>query len=163
MNTGELAHVIDTLIGLRGMVLSGRGFSMPSMVEGIDEAIAALKDGHTAESATHEILASMCQLLEELLAEMKRWNSVAREGAVSSVEIKFLAPTKDHPDGKPQPVVKTYAGSIPPVEEAIEAYGRAFLMAQQASIEGWEQTLDVLAAEKRATAMFDVLPNAVTM
>lgn len=94
-------------------------------------------------------LISIAQLLEEILAEARRSNSSAREGAVSSVEIKFLAPTKDHPDGKPQPVIKTYAGSVPPVEEAIEAYGRAFLMSQQAAVEGWEQTLDVLQAERK--------------
>jgi hypothetical protein len=63
---------------------------------------------------------------------------------------RAFAPTKDHPEGKPQPVIKVYAGSVPPVDEAIEAYGRAVLMAQQAALEGWEQTLDVLQAERTA-------------
>lgn len=45
-------------------------------------------------------------------------------------------------------VVKAYAGSVPPVDEAIEGYGRAVLMAQQGAREGWEQTLDVLQAER---------------
>ncbi len=99
-----------------------------------------------------ESRASVGLLLEAILEELRKMNNVPREGAASSCEIKFLAPTKDHPQGKPQPVVKAYAGSEVPVEAAIEAYGRAFLMSQQAAIEGWEQTIDVLQAERGRSA-----------
>ncbi len=146
MNTGELAHVIDTLIGLRGMVLSGRGFSMPSMVEGIDEAIAALKDGHTAESATHEILASMCQLLEELLAELKRGNSIERTGSVSSVAIEDY-PTKDRPV---RISTKHYAGSVLDVDEALERHGYAHRRAEELAMSGWQATVDMLQSPVNA-------------
>jgi hypothetical protein len=40
-------------------------------------------------------LESVCQLLEELLAEVKRGNAVERTGAVSSVQSRGLATTKD--------------------------------------------------------------------
>jgi hypothetical protein len=91
-------------------------------------------------------------VLERMLEELKRIASAPRDGAVSSCEIKFLAPTKEHPQGKPQPVVKAYAGSEVPVDAAIEAYGRAFLMAQQAAMEGWEKTVDVLQQRRAASA-----------
>lgn len=86
------------------------------------------------------------QLLEEILAELKHLNNTERTGAVSSVEIKFLAPTKDNPDGKPQPVVKAYSGSIVPVEEAIEAYGRTVRLTQAAQMRNWADTVTELSA-----------------
>lgn len=97
-----------------------------------------------------DVLERIERTLEAMLAATERGNSTTREGAVSSCEIKFLAPTKDHPEGKPQPVIKAYADSPVPVDMAIEAYGRAVLMAQQAALEGWEQTLAVLQAERAA-------------
>lgn len=99
-----------------------------------------------------ESQASVGLLLEAILDELRKMNNTPREGAASSCEIKYLAPKPGQTVGTPQPVIKAYAGSEVPVEAAIEAYGRAFLMAQQASIEGWEQTLDVLQAERAGRA-----------
>lgn len=98
----------------------------------------------TAQRVPIESQASIGLLLEAILDELKRVNSAPRESSsVSSCEVKFLA------NGTPQPTIKAYAGSEVPVDAAIEAYGRTFLMAQQAVAEGWEQALDVLQAERR--------------
>lgn len=86
------------------------------------------------------------QLLQAILEELRRINNTPREGAASSCEIKFLAPTKDHPRGTPQPVVKMYAGSPVPVTEAIEAYGRAIREAVDGQMAGWAATVEALKA-----------------
>jgi hypothetical protein len=91
-----------------------------------------------------QMLESICQLLVEILAEVKRGNSAAREGAVSSCEIKFLA------NGTPQPTVKAYANSEVPVDAAIEAYGAAFRAAQAGQMTAWAETVDGLAKASAA-------------
>lgn len=111
-----------------------------------------LMDQNIQQRVPIDSQASVGLLLEAILDELRKMNSTPREGAASSCEIKYLAPKPGQTVGTPQPVVKAYAGSEVPVEAAIEAYGRAFLMAQQASLEGWEQTLDVLQAERAARA-----------
>ncbi len=97
------------------------------------------------------------QLLEEILAELRKANSTAREGAVSSVEVKFSAATKDLPS-KPAPVIKAYAGSPVPVDEAIEAYGRALLLMERALIDGWERTVSQLDGAKPLVPMSELEP-----
>lgn len=87
-------------------------------------------------------LISIEMRLDDILLELRRANSVAREGAVSSVEIKPLA------SGVLQPVVKIYAGSEAPVDEALEAYGRVVREAKVRAEAGWAETVDSLAAEK---------------
>jgi hypothetical protein len=98
------------------------------------------------------LLVSMAQTLEEILAELRRANSIERTGAVSSVEVKYSAATKDRPS-EPMPVVKSYAGSEPPVEEAIEAFGRALLgMPTSLDLGAWQATVALLEAKREATA-----------
>ncbi len=80
------------------------------------------------------------QLLEEILAELRKANSAAREGAVSSVEVKFSAATKDLPS-KPAPIVKRYSGSEPEIEQAVLDYARAVLLLEQAQLNGWAYTV----------------------
>jgi hypothetical protein len=80
------------------------------------------------------------QLLVEIIAELRKANSAAREGAISSVEIRFTAATKDLPS-KPAPVVKRYSGSEPEIEEAILDYARAVLLLEQAQMNGWAETV----------------------
>jgi hypothetical protein len=89
-------------------------------------------------SEQDDLLISMCSLLEALLVEVKRGNNVERTGAVSSVEIKFLA------NGTPQPVVKCHAGSEPPVDEAIESFGRVYRVAKERQMSDWQGTADAL-------------------
>lgn len=88
----------------------------------------------------HAVLVSIAHLQEEILAELKRANAVERTGAVSSVEMKFLA------SGAPQPVLKAYAGSEVPVDEALEAYGRLVREANERAMHGWAQTAEALKA-----------------
>lgn len=92
-----------------------------------------------------ESQASVGLLLEAILDELRKMNSTPREGAASSCEIKFLAPTKDHPRATPSPVIKKYAGSPVPVTEAIEDYSRAIREATAAQMAGWAATVDNLA------------------
>jgi hypothetical protein len=59
-------------------------------------------------------LESVCQLLEELLTEVKRGNAVERTGSVSSAHIESNSKGINCS-------VKSYAGSEVPVDEALEA------------------------------------------
>lgn len=75
-------------------------------------------------------------LLVEILAELKHMNATERAGAVSSAELKFLA------NGTPQPTIKAYTGSVVPVYEALEAYGRMVREAQARAMDGWRETVE---------------------
>ena len=97
---------------------------------------------------THAVLVAQNQLLEEILAELRKLNSAERTGAVSSVEIKYSAATKDRAS-EPMPVVKAYAGSEPPVLEALELFGRALLlMPPTLDLEAWRATVGALQAKR---------------
>jgi hypothetical protein len=88
-------------------------------------------------------LESVCQLLEELLAELKRGNAVERTGSVSSVQIEDY-PTKDRPV---RVTSKSYSGSPLPVDEAIEDHARLHREAEMRAAEGWSNTVDRLRSE----------------
>jgi hypothetical protein len=95
-----------------------------------------------------ELLVNLCVTAEEQRRLLEHLNNAERTGAVSSVEIKYLAPTKDRPEAAPAPAIKVFDGSEPPVEEAIIAYGKTLLLMQQAVMEGWEKTVARLEFEK---------------
>jgi hypothetical protein len=82
-------------------------------------------------------LESVCQLLEELLAEVKRGNAVERTGSVSSVQIEDF-PTKDRPV---RVTSKAYAGSPLPVDEALADHARLHREAEERAMNGWAVTL----------------------
>lgn len=81
------------------------------------------------------VLERIERTLEAMLAATERGNTVAREGAVSSCEIKFLA------SGVPQPTVKRYTGSEPEIDATLEDYGRVFREAKARAEAGWPETL----------------------
>lgn len=80
--------------------------------------------------------------LEEILAELKRSNSVAREGAVSSIQIE------DHPtkDRLVRVTTKQYTGSVLDVEEALERHAFAHVEAERRALAGWAETVNGVAA-----------------
>ncbi len=150
MTATDRAHIIQMLIGVRGMVLSGN-LPTTSITGRLDEAIGVLRHGHAAESQTeerntHDVLASMCGLLEEILAELKRGNSIERTGSVSSVEIEDY-PTKDRPV---RISTKHYAGSVLDVDEALERHGYAHRRAEELAMSGWQATVDMLQSPVNA-------------
>ena len=98
----------------------------------------------TEQWSDNQILTDMAVTLVEILAELKKLNSTDRTGAVSSVEIHDLAPTKDRPNPEPQCSTKVYAGSVPPVEEAIEAHARLKTLATARALDGWRETVEML-------------------
>jgi len=89
----------------------------------------------TSEREIHDVLLSIEITLEEILMELKRANATERTGAVSSVEIKALA------NGTLQPVIKAYTGSEPPVDEALESYGRTIREGNARAMAQWSDTL----------------------
>lgn len=99
----------------------------------------------TEQWSDNEMLTDIAVTLVEILTELKRLNSTERTGAVSSVEIHDLAPTKDRPNPEVQVTTKLYAGSVPPVEEAIEAHARLKTLATARALDGWQQTVEMLA------------------
>lgn len=92
----------------------------------------------------HDIQLTQQALLEDILRELQRANSTAREGAVSSILIEDN-PTKDR---AVRVTSKVYAGSALPVEEAIEAHGRAHRLAEQQALNGWAETLQAEQAKR---------------
>lgn len=94
----------------------------------------------------NDILITQQMVLEAILAELQRSNSIERSGSVSSVEIKDLA------SGKPQVTTKVYAGSPvgPLVDEALAEHARAHREAEARAMTGWRETVDGLAAERTA-------------
>lgn len=94
----------------------------------------------------HDVLLTIQGVLEGILTELHRANSVERTGSVSSVEIKYTA------KGEPQPVVKVYAGSVAPVAEAIMAYAETIARAEAAQAVGWAETATMLKQIKEAAA-----------
>lgn len=89
-------------------------------------------------------LEHICVLLTEVL---KRLDVMAeRSGSTSSVEVRWSAATKDLPS-KPAPAVKVYEGSDAPVEEAVEAYGRAVLLMEQSQMNGWRATVEAMSRD----------------
>jgi len=92
---------------------------------------------------SHDVLASIANTLVELLAEVKRGNSVAREGAVSSLLIEDN-PTKDR---IVRVTSKHYAGSVVDVDEALERHGYAHREAERLAMAGWATTVATVAAE----------------
>ncbi len=76
------------------------------------------------------------QLLEEILAELRKSNSVAREGAVSSVAIEDMA------KGPPKITTKRYTGSDLEIDLAIEDHARAHAEAERRWKEDWSLTLE---------------------
>ncbi len=83
-------------------------------------------------------LAAIATLLEEILMELRRGNSVERTGAVSSVQIEDR-PTKDL---AVRCTSKVYAGSPLPVDEALEDHARLHREAERRAMDGWSQTLE---------------------
>jgi len=81
--------------------------------------------------------ASVVQLLEMILAELQRMNN-ERSGGVSSVEIEDLVAKP------PKVTTKHYAGSEPPIDDAIADHAYAKRMANAAYMRDWEATLDQL-------------------
>lgn len=116
-------------------------FEMPAQLkERIVESVVA--DQQLARVISRE---PVLMLLEEILAELRRGNSIERTGAVSSAEIKFLA------NGTPQPTVKAFAGSVVPVDQALEAYGRLFREANARAMNGWVETVAGLEQKESAS------------
>lgn len=77
------------------------------------------------------------QLLEEILAELKRSNSAERSGAVSSVKLTLQRGTLDI-------AVHAYTGSdVTEAEsEALASYRRVLVELNQAGVDQFEKTLE---------------------
>lgn len=86
----------------------------------------------------------LAMLLEEILAEVKRGNSIERTGAVSSAQIETTSKGLNCS-------VKAYAGSVVPVHEALEAYGRLFREANARAMNGWSETVAGLEQKESAS------------
>jgi hypothetical protein len=94
--------------------------------------------------STREVLVGIACTLEEILAELRHSSSVDRTGAVSSLQIEDN-PTKDR---VVRVTSKSYTGSVLPVEEALEAHGRAHREAEARARDGWAETLAAVAEAK---------------
>jgi hypothetical protein len=86
----------------------------------------------------HDLQVAALQLLEELLAEVKRGNTAERTGAVSSVQIEDAA------KGPPRLTTKRYSGSEPEVDEAIADHTRAKAAANERWLTDWQATVEAL-------------------
>lgn len=98
----------------------------------------------TAEMVSESLLVSV----EAILTELKRSNSAAREGAVSSVAIEDMA------KGPPKITTKLYLGSPlihEDVDEALDAHGYAHREAERRALAGWVETVDALQNGSSAT------------
>ena len=107
--------------------------------------------GDRPQRALHEVLEAQCQMLAEMLIELRRSNSVAREGAISSVAIEDMA------KGPPKITTKMYQGSPlsgEDVDMALAWHGYAHAEAERRALDGWKQTVD----ELHERAMADVSP-----
>ena len=99
------------------------------------------------ERTERQILEDVAALLGDIRTLLEHMNSTDRTGAVSSVEVKWTAATKDR-ESQPAPVVKRYAGSEPPVEEAVEDFTRTVTLMEQAQIRNMSATLRQLQEER---------------
>lgn len=89
------------------------------------------------QRSEHDLLVSLCGLVEELLMEVRRGNSLERTGSVSSVQIEDY-PTKDRPV---RVTSKVYAGSPLPVDEALADHARLHREAEERAMNGWFVTV----------------------
>lgn len=80
---------------------------------------------------------ALLQYVEEILAELRKLNSTERTGAVSSATIETNS--RGVVVG-----VKQYAGSVVPVDEALESYARLFREANARAAQQWAQTVGAL-------------------
>lgn len=97
-------------------------------------------------------------LLDEVLTELKRSNSVAREGAVSSVAIEDMA------KGPPKITSKAYSGSPlsrEDVDAALEMHGYVHREAERRSLAGWAETIEAESEKRKATAQGAALYDRV--
>jgi hypothetical protein len=95
------------------------------------------------QRSEYDLQVATLQLLEEILAELKRANAAERTGSVSSVQIEDY-PTKDRPV---RVTSKVYAGSPLPVDEALEDHAQLHREAEMRAMEGWSNTVDRLRSE----------------
>jgi hypothetical protein len=103
-------------------------------------------EGRPEQRSTHDVLAAQETTLEAILAELRRANSAAREGAVSSILIEDN-PTKDR---VVRVTTKHYSGSVLDVDEALEIHAHAHREAERRALDGWAETVDGLAEAKSA-------------
>lgn len=115
-----------------------------------------LERGRPEQRNAHEILTGIAQLAEEQLAELKHVRAALSSSSVraalssssdsrSSVEVKTSTRGYDIS-------VKAYEGSPADglVDAAIAMYGDAYRQVEAQRLNGWQDTVDDLAAETRA-------------
>jgi hypothetical protein len=101
------------------------------------------------ERNTHEILASLCQLAEEQLAELRHANA----RAAGPGESRSSACVKTSTRGVDLEV-KSYADGLLPdaIDDAIEGYRRGQLKLAELQANQWRDTVDGLAEAKAVPA-----------
>lgn len=149
--TSERADLINTLIGVRGMVLGG-GYKRDHIVERLDVALETLSAGplHPAQAEqrnTHDVLISLCQLAEEQLAVSRHiLAALNRPSSESRSSVEF---DSNGSAGKVKVKVKEYVDQ--PVDETLIGLKQKFTAAmadiEDAQSAGWRATVNGLAAE----------------
>lgn len=104
----------------------------------MDEAAIAKASEQWTE---REILVDIAVSLSEIRVLLERLLSTERTGAVSSVSIKTAANKRDH-GAALDLEVKSYSGSVAPVDEALEAYERMVREANVRSMRQWQEALN---------------------
>jgi hypothetical protein len=89
-----------------------------------------------AQRSEHSLQVAQLQLLEEILAELKRGNAAERTGSISSVQIEDAA------KGPPRIASKHYVGSpltTADVDEALRVHGHAHVEAERLQMANWTE------------------------
>lgn len=152
--TSERADLINTLIGVRGMILDGQAPAV-FIADQIDVALMALSAGplHPAQAEqrnTHDVLVSLCQLAEEQLAVSRHiLSALNRPSSESRSSVEF---DSNGSAGKVKVKVKEYVDQ--PVDETLSGLKQKFTAAmadiEDAQSAGWRATVNGLAAEGAA-------------
>lgn len=108
-------------------------------------AVTRLGIDPAGQRSSVDMLASICQLLSDLLMETQRGNSIERTGAVSSAQIESNSKGINCS-------VKAYAGSEVPVDDALDAYGRLVREANERVANGWAETVKAVKISETETA-----------
>lgn len=112
----------------------------PTVPQYIYDSLLRSYNEERARRTDGQRLISIEVTLEAILTEIKRANSAAREGAISSAAIESNSKGQNL-------MVKAYVGSdlCAAVDDALEQYGRFFREAKLRAEAGWPETVVALA------------------
>jgi hypothetical protein len=95
------------------------------------------------ERTDHQIQSDIAALLFDIRTELQHIRAtLATSGSVSSVQLEQGA------KGDVRLTVKTYAESEPPVDDALDAFGRAYRDIAAQQMKDWADTLEMVQRER---------------